>query len=371
MKKDGGLIFITGDYLGSTSIVTDDVGNVLSEMRYTPCPTGMLTLRVRWREGEVRYATGNLNTDYQYTGQRTVGEIGLHFYNARWYDSSLSRFAQADTIIPSTQGVQGYDRYAYTNNNPVRYVDPSGNIICMDGERCYTGSGSHPGGWSGGGQNPFAPNQQDISNAISAGYQASLERGMEFVNGLLNHRGWWTPYLTSGNFEEAWTFLLAFAYLWESYSYKAMSDWNDFKSLMTESIVNKAGELYKNYGVAGLYVYLGGREALFKSRGNISGDDPRWQEGTGAYLNTWDLKYLGAENVWNDIYVKGGSEMNTVWPGVANWQGTIGIGAWDYGVTPPLKVDESKVVWRGQTINGMVNPWTGNVEAYYIYFISK
>ncbi len=35
------------------------------------------------------------------------------------------RFAQADTIVPG--GVQGYDRYAYTNNNPVKYTDPSGH----------------------------------------------------------------------------------------------------------------------------------------------------------------------------------------------------------------------------------------------------
>jgi hypothetical protein len=38
------------DHLGSTSITTDADGNKVSEMRYTPCPTGML------REGEVRYA---------------------------------------------------------------------------------------------------------------------------------------------------------------------------------------------------------------------------------------------------------------------------------------------------------------------------
>ncbi len=37
----------------------------------------------------------------------------------------LGRFAQADTIVPV--GVQGYDRYAYVNNNPVRYTDPSGH----------------------------------------------------------------------------------------------------------------------------------------------------------------------------------------------------------------------------------------------------
>jgi RHS repeat-associated protein len=100
-------------------------GNELASMRYTACPLATLGML---REGETRYATGNLNTDYQFTGQRTVAEIGLHFYNARWYDSSLGRFAQADSIIPP--GVQGWDRYAYVNNNPVRYIDPSGHVAC-------------------------------------------------------------------------------------------------------------------------------------------------------------------------------------------------------------------------------------------------
>lgn len=48
------------------------------------------------------------------------------FYNARWYDPSLSRFTSADSIVPA--GVQGYDRFAYVSNNPVRYVDPSGHM---------------------------------------------------------------------------------------------------------------------------------------------------------------------------------------------------------------------------------------------------
>ena len=35
-------------------------------------------------------------------------------------------------------GVQGYDRYAYVNNNPVRYVDPSGHKPCtiINNEDC-------------------------------------------------------------------------------------------------------------------------------------------------------------------------------------------------------------------------------------------
>src|SRR5258706_12275455 len=57
-----------------------------------------------------------------------TADFGLMYYNARWYDRSLGRFAQADTVVPG--GVQGYDRYAYTGNNPINYTDPSGHNAC-------------------------------------------------------------------------------------------------------------------------------------------------------------------------------------------------------------------------------------------------
>ena len=44
--------------------------------------------------------------------------------------------AQADTIVPG--GVQGLDRYAYVNNSPLNYVDPSGHFgQCKDGQSGY------------------------------------------------------------------------------------------------------------------------------------------------------------------------------------------------------------------------------------------
>jgi RHS repeat-associated protein len=73
--------------------------------------------------------------DYTFTGQYsymddpttsgTTEGFGLMFYNARWYDPALGRFAQADSIVPP--GVQGLDRYAYGLNNPLSYDDPSGH----------------------------------------------------------------------------------------------------------------------------------------------------------------------------------------------------------------------------------------------------
>jgi hypothetical protein len=46
---------------------------------------------------------------------------------ARWYDPELGRWSQPDTIVPGFQGNQGLDRYAYVNNSPLRYRDPSGH----------------------------------------------------------------------------------------------------------------------------------------------------------------------------------------------------------------------------------------------------
>jgi len=127
MRKGASLYFLLGDHLGSTSIITNGNGGLYSEMRYKP-----------W--GETRYSSGTTPTNYTYTGQYSnMGDFGLMFYNARWYDPSIGRFAQADSIIPG--GVQGLDRYAYTNNSPINYTDPSGHNPECGPDGIYCGGG--------------------------------------------------------------------------------------------------------------------------------------------------------------------------------------------------------------------------------------
>lgn len=117
MCTNGVLNYLLADHLGSTSLVTDAAGTVISETRYTPY-------------GETRSAAGASPTDYLYTSQRQEAGLGLYFYNARFYDPALGRFTQPDTIVPvASQGTQAWDRYAYANNNPLRYSDPSGHCI--------------------------------------------------------------------------------------------------------------------------------------------------------------------------------------------------------------------------------------------------
>jgi RHS repeat-associated protein len=116
MRTGSTLTYLLTDHLGSTSLVTNASGALVSELRYKA-----------W--GEKRYSSGTTATNYRYTGQREESSFGLYFYNARWVDVQLGRFVQADSIVPG--GVQGLDRYAYTFNNPLRYTDPSGHY-CLE-----------------------------------------------------------------------------------------------------------------------------------------------------------------------------------------------------------------------------------------------
>jgi hypothetical protein len=47
--------------------------------------------------------------------------------NAREYDPLLGRFVTPDTIVQFPYSSQGLNRYAYVNNNPLSFTDPSGH----------------------------------------------------------------------------------------------------------------------------------------------------------------------------------------------------------------------------------------------------
>ena len=128
------------DHLGSASIDSSDNG-VEEWNDYYP-----------W--GEVRNTQSMLplnqapfDNDYKFTGQEYDSEMGMYYYDARYYDPELGRFAGVDklqlvlgnqrslTYLSGKQlaevliNPQALNFYTYVANNPLKYTDPTGNCF--------------------------------------------------------------------------------------------------------------------------------------------------------------------------------------------------------------------------------------------------
>jgi RHS repeat-associated protein len=121
------LYFFLRDHLGSTTVtlkrnVDTGVLEKVGELRYNP-----------WgKERGSGFDASLTPTDYRFTDQRIETSFGLYHYDARWFDPTYGRFVQADTVIPNPYNSMDWDRYVGLRNNPVRYTDPTGHLVCSD-----------------------------------------------------------------------------------------------------------------------------------------------------------------------------------------------------------------------------------------------
>ena len=60
---------------------------------------------------------------YLYTGQEYDADVGLYYYNARWYDPKIGRFLSED---PLGFAAGDLNLSRYVNNGPTNAIDPSG-----------------------------------------------------------------------------------------------------------------------------------------------------------------------------------------------------------------------------------------------------
>ena len=159
--------------------------------------------------GEPRDTLQVIDTDHGYTGQRADQSTGLMYYQARYYDPTLRRFTQPDTIIPNPHNPQDLNRYTYTRNNPIRYTDPSGHKAC---ERDCQGNVGSPVPrnvatepvyfflWSGTGDRPDDPeSRKRVVNRVLTIEETLIDRGYE-ANGtavfpMIAPRGVFASYL--------------------------------------------------------------------------------------------------------------------------------------------------------------------------------
>ncbi len=121
--SDNGLRYALHDSLGSTTVLIGDgsPADRIREEQYLPFGHRWYL----WESDGIPAETTNAR--YRFTGQPYEVGLDLYDYGARWYDQIAGRFLQADTIIPGPGNPQALNRFSYTLNNPLRYIDPSGH----------------------------------------------------------------------------------------------------------------------------------------------------------------------------------------------------------------------------------------------------
>lgn len=73
---------------------------------------------------------------YKFTGKERDGESGLDYFGARYYGSTLGRFTSPDPPLLDQHiaDPQSWNLYAYARNNPLSYIDPTGNAVELLGD---------------------------------------------------------------------------------------------------------------------------------------------------------------------------------------------------------------------------------------------
>jgi RHS repeat-associated protein len=112
-----GLRYLHTDALGSLVAETDASKVVTNRYHYLPYGG----------------AFGAVSNGPGYTGA-VMEPNGLVYMLARYYDPQLGRFLSTDPVEPNPQTATNFNRYAYANGSPYRFVDPSGRWICAASE---------------------------------------------------------------------------------------------------------------------------------------------------------------------------------------------------------------------------------------------
>ena len=109
---------------GDVTGILDSDGNVVVSYSYNA-----------W--GKVESVTGTMadtvgqKNPLRYRGYYYDGETGFYYLTSRYYDPEVGRFINADSQLNEKDGVLGYNLFAYCQNNPVMYSDPTGHSITL------------------------------------------------------------------------------------------------------------------------------------------------------------------------------------------------------------------------------------------------
>ncbi|MES2780088.1 MAG: FG-GAP-like repeat-containing protein [Bacteroidota bacterium] len=115
------------DHLGSIVAVTDGNRNIIAEQSFDAW--GRIRNATDWSYSNISSLPSWLYRGY--TGHEHLPEFSLINMNGRLYDPVLGVMISPDNYAQDPEYTQSYNRYAYCWNNPLKYTDPSGDLLFL------------------------------------------------------------------------------------------------------------------------------------------------------------------------------------------------------------------------------------------------
>ena len=140
------------DHLGSSSVMSDANGQLVSESAYYPFGHPR-------QENQPR----GVKESYGFTQKERDGESGLNYFEARFSSTALSRFTRVDPLASEMprnwrSSPQKYNLYSYCNARPITLCDPTGcdgaqsqNVNPESSAICFSAGGGITAGAGRGG----------------------------------------------------------------------------------------------------------------------------------------------------------------------------------------------------------------------------
>ena len=119
--------------LGSGTRIYNTSGTAVFSAQYDPWGVQTVTTNtIGYRSALCDAFIMEWRKNRGYCGHEMLNDFQLINMNGRMYDPYLGRFLSPDNYVQLPTSAQSFNRYSYCLNNPLKYVDPSGELFGID-----------------------------------------------------------------------------------------------------------------------------------------------------------------------------------------------------------------------------------------------
>jgi RHS repeat-associated protein len=191
MNEQDSIFYIHKDHPGSFDVISNPDGTVKERYNYDPCLSAIASAKAEGRrrnpsDWSYDNVSSSFYIDRGFSGHEHRDQLGLINMlseaksrslqasgNGRVYDPVMAMFLSPDNFVQSPDLTQNLNRYTYCLNNPLSYLDPSGNTYLQymqqhyeqfDYRGGYYSKGTYYQATFGGGYSPTANTSYDALN---------------------------------------------------------------------------------------------------------------------------------------------------------------------------------------------------------------